>query len=456
MINAFPNTMLRLFLAQQNANDSNSSIPTSRSSNSNDNYSTINNLDDLYPTDPIGHDYSNASVPIDIPGEAFANQPIHIDIPGSDPTLQRVTIAVNDNIEFDFDTLSPTARSQAAYSTSCLSADDDFTTHFERLGVYSPTNNSTGYYSPQLLQQQSNGVFSPLNIGSPSTSPLQNTFSLNIDLHSNTNSFVNSPQSPCSIGSSGVTFPMTDNEDITQLTGTHPYDFVFSTFPLINTAQGTPISPSPLYVSPMLSPTQSIQYLFPPVLCSQCASPSIVPVDIQPSPSFDFYFPLDEIDFSGITVPENTTDSNNFSADISLDMVQLNSPESEIPLDMIQLNNPELDILSDQLIVSPPPQSFMVIPQPSPQLDDQVENIPRTRRRRSNYIKKTHQCPHCQHTSNRANNMREHIMIHDPDRPKPHECEVCKKSFARRHDMRRHQLNCKNNQLKRNRSSSIY
>ncbi|CAO3616823.1 unnamed protein product [Cunninghamella blakesleeana] len=52
--------------------------------------------------------------------------------------------------------------------------------------------------------------------------------------------------------------------------------------------------------------------------------------------------------------------------------------------------------------------------------------------------KKIHYCPHCNHTSNRANNMKEHILTHDPNRPKLFSCHVCSKSFARKHDMKRH------------------
>ncbi|KAG2221528.1 hypothetical protein INT45_004522 [Circinella minor] len=51
---------------------------------------------------------------------------------------------------------------------------------------------------------------------------------------------------------------------------------------------------------------------------------------------------------------------------------------------------------------------------------------------------KIHQCPHCPHTSNRANNMKEHILTHDPNRPKKFPCPKCGKRFARKHDMRRH------------------
>ncbi|KAI8335526.1 hypothetical protein BC941DRAFT_515029 [Chlamydoabsidia padenii] len=52
--------------------------------------------------------------------------------------------------------------------------------------------------------------------------------------------------------------------------------------------------------------------------------------------------------------------------------------------------------------------------------------------------KKIHRCPHCQHTSNRANNMKEHILTHNPYRPKLFACDTCQKTFARKHDMKRH------------------
>ncbi|OAD66330.1 C2H2-type zinc finger transcription factor [Phycomyces blakesleeanus NRRL 1555(-)] len=44
----------------------------------------------------------------------------------------------------------------------------------------------------------------------------------------------------------------------------------------------------------------------------------------------------------------------------------------------------------------------------------------------------------CSHTSNRANNMKEHVRTHDPLRPKNYSCPVCDKKFARKHDMKRH------------------
>lgn len=60
------------------------------------------------------------------------------------------------------------------------------------------------------------------------------------------------------------------------------------------------------------------------------------------------------------------------------------------------------------------------------------------KKRRRGVGPKIHYCPHCPHTSNRANNMKEHILTHDPNRPKNHLCPLCGKRFARKHDMKRH------------------
>ncbi|ORY99883.1 hypothetical protein BCR43DRAFT_435114 [Syncephalastrum racemosum] len=49
-----------------------------------------------------------------------------------------------------------------------------------------------------------------------------------------------------------------------------------------------------------------------------------------------------------------------------------------------------------------------------------------------------HQCPFCSHSSYRAHNMREHILTHDPNRPKDFKCVRCEKAFARKHDLKRH------------------
>ncbi|KAI8142401.1 hypothetical protein BJV82DRAFT_614763 [Fennellomyces sp. T-0311] len=92
--------------------------------------------------------------------------------------------------------------------------------------------------------------------------------------------------------------------------------------------------------------------------------------------------------------------------------------------------------------VNPEYSSLMML---SPSLDpimdqkshteQQQQQQHRRSRRRS---PKIHTCPHCPHVSNRLNNMKEHILTHNPNRPKRFACHLCGKRFARKHDMKRH------------------
>lgn len=49
-----------------------------------------------------------------------------------------------------------------------------------------------------------------------------------------------------------------------------------------------------------------------------------------------------------------------------------------------------------------------------------------------------HYCPFCNHSSNRSNNMKGHILTHFPDRPREFACETCFREFTRKHDLKRH------------------
>ncbi|ORZ24326.1 hypothetical protein BCR42DRAFT_402695 [Absidia repens] len=52
--------------------------------------------------------------------------------------------------------------------------------------------------------------------------------------------------------------------------------------------------------------------------------------------------------------------------------------------------------------------------------------------------RREYECPHCHRKSNRSNNMKEHILTHNPNRPKNFPCTLCPKRFARKHDLKRH------------------
>ncbi|SAM07448.1 hypothetical protein [Absidia glauca] len=68
-----------------------------------------------------------------------------------------------------------------------------------------------------------------------------------------------------------------------------------------------------------------------------------------------------------------------------------------------------------------------------PHRSAQSSSIKKQQSRRREY-----QCPYCGRKSNRSNNMKEHILTHDPNRPKKFSCTLCPKRFARKHDLKRH------------------
>lgn len=52
---------------------------------------------------------------------------------------------------------------------------------------------------------------------------------------------------------------------------------------------------------------------------------------------------------------------------------------------------------------------------------------------------KRHICRICNHRSKRRHNLIEHMLTHDPNRPKSFSCSVCSRPFARKYDMKRHE-----------------
>ncbi|KAI8373515.1 hypothetical protein EDC96DRAFT_605745 [Choanephora cucurbitarum] len=56
-----------------------------------------------------------------------------------------------------------------------------------------------------------------------------------------------------------------------------------------------------------------------------------------------------------------------------------------------------------------------------------------------NVTEKRHICRICNHRSKRRHNLIEHMLTHDPNRPKSFSCSVCSRPFARKYDMKRHE-----------------
>ncbi|KAI8977474.1 hypothetical protein BDF20DRAFT_913800 [Mycotypha africana] len=52
---------------------------------------------------------------------------------------------------------------------------------------------------------------------------------------------------------------------------------------------------------------------------------------------------------------------------------------------------------------------------------------------------KKHVCPICNHRSKRKHNLIEHMLTHNPHRPKSFLCSYCTRPFARKYDMKRHE-----------------
>ena len=104
-------------------------------------------------------------------------------------------------------------------------------------------------------------------------------------------------------------------------------------------------------------------------------------------------------------------------------------------------NSPFVNYQQDFMFMASSPSLDSMMVNHQYQQQQQQYNPTNTTGRRTSTRRRTpkiHQCPHCPHTSNRANNMKEHILTHDPNRPKKFPCHKCGKRFARKHDMRRH------------------
>ncbi|KAG2213393.1 hypothetical protein INT47_009066 [Mucor saturninus] len=62
-----------------------------------------------------------------------------------------------------------------------------------------------------------------------------------------------------------------------------------------------------------------------------------------------------------------------------------------------------------------------------------------SKRKVSSITEKRHICPICSHRSKRRHNLVEHMLTHNPMRPKSFKCSHCTRPFARKYDMKRHE-----------------
>ncbi|KAK4520876.1 uncharacterized protein ATC70_006757 [Mucor velutinosus] len=61
------------------------------------------------------------------------------------------------------------------------------------------------------------------------------------------------------------------------------------------------------------------------------------------------------------------------------------------------------------------------------------------KRKTTSLTDKRHICPVCSHRSKRKHNLVEHMLTHNPHRPKSFLCSHCARPFARKYDMKRHE-----------------
>lgn len=334
---------------------------------------------------------------------------------------------------------------------------EDLTLCFDGLAVRSPTGSfysNGGIYSPRQIN-------SPVNIGSPSYndtyvgSPSYNdTFVGSSSYHDpsflndasfvgspsfNNNSFVGSPNSPSQFLGSPSLAPTYNHElgiDTSFSGGSYGFTYLSPSLPPSLPPQQTQLSP---INSP--SPTGSYPnnnnnlYLFPPSTSSYSRPTSPVPDDVILTASeVNDYINSPYLSPSVSTTAHLlNTEGNNVSG--SRDDMEL------YPSSTVTPSSPHTQ-----------PQHTLFFSEDD--IEDEEEDV-NTRKIQmttpSGRRAKIHKCPYCNHTSNRANNMREHTQIHNPNRPKPYACKLCNRAFARKHDMNRHHIACKKSKAGNNR-----
>ncbi|KAI8646677.1 hypothetical protein BD408DRAFT_234733 [Parasitella parasitica] len=350
---------------------------------------------------------------------------------------------------------------------------DDLTLCFDGLAVKSPTgsyySHQNGIYSPQQIH-------SPVNIGSPH-SPIyfgspqspNNNFLAN-DPQQQQYSFVGSPNSAHFLGSPALTPFMTDNgfgsylspanrqQHLSPINSPSPtgsyvgQNYLFPPTGLQAVNFSRPSSPVPDDV--ILTASEVNDYINSPYL-----SPSVVSNSASPAPAGQplsvntsaNYIAGGDMDISELLFGDTmNTGAISSSATPASPLTASYLDDMELSPSVVKRSSPQA-----QTQTNTQPHQYVISKDDEEQgnggnkeyADEygnvSIHNKSTKKTTPSGRKAKVHKCPYCHHTSNRANNMREHVQIHDPNRPKPHACKLCSRAFARKHDMNRHYLSCK-------------
>lgn len=328
-------------------------------------------------------------------------------------------------------------------------------------------------------------------VGSPSFN--QNNSFVGSPNYNQNNSFVGSPNSPSVFLGSPALSPVYNNEltiDTTQhatpqnedLSGSYGFTYLSPTIPPQQNPTSPINSPSPtgsyannLYLFPpstsgnysrpsspvpddvILTASEVNDYINSPYSSVAASSPSVV---VQPSSNSNI---TDDSNTNGVTeflfgqqqhqgtCSPLTTTMN----DIELFPPSIVSPSSPHA-------QPQRNMNTSTSSTTASAAAGLVFSEDDDEVADKEAGASAQRRKKpytttpSGRRAKIHKCPYCNHTSNRANNMREHTQIHNPNRPKPHACKLCNRAFARKHDMNRHYISCKKQHSKSGGGSNRY
>ncbi|KAL7315961.1 hypothetical protein PS15m_005117 [Mucor circinelloides] len=373
---------------------------------------------------------------------------------------------------------------------------DDLTLCFDGLAVKSPTgsyySHQNGVYSPQQINSPINigSPHSPVYFGSPQSPNYNNNFLAN---DPSQYSFVGSPNSTHFLGSPALTPFMNENGFGSYLSPTNQQqhlspinspsptgsyvgqNYLFPPTALQTSNFSRPSSPVPDDV--ILTASEVNDYMNSPYLSPSAASHSASPAlmgqqHLQQQQQQQQQQPLSintDVNYSntddisgflfGNTMNTATTTATNNSSSVTpaSPLTTTNLDEMELFPSVVKQSSPQTQA---QAQVYTQPHQFVFSEEEE---EEEVAEDGGNDVLKSKSIKKTtpsgrkakiHKCPYCHHTSNRANNMREHVQIHNPNRPKPHACKLCSRAFARKHDMNRHYISCKKQHTKQYKHNS--